>query len=234
MRPKNSSTPLKILSFAHATTVFALSLSAAYAAGTGSSTGTGAPPTQLGPYTLTSFPVGYDDPRTGVVTEVPTPLGGSLIFSEGMEILEAGSAFWSGWSHGFAGDVYAIADFNRPGPFAITLTLPSDTGAFLFYGQPSPFVLLEMTATLDDGTTLSQDVHGDTTEVDGGAKGFGFWAPLGGSLASITVTSEFDFALAEFGIARAFPNVPEAGNWMAGIAALGLLGFSVIRRRAHA
>jgi len=225
---------LKTISLAEATTVFALSVLAAnstLAASSASSTGTGAPPTQLGPYTLTAFPVGYDDLRTGVVTDVPTPLGGTLFFSEGMEILEVGSS-WSGWSHGFAGDVYAIADFNRPGPFSITLTLPSNTGAFLFYGQPSPFVLLELTATLDDGTSLSQDVHGDPLESDGGAKGYGFWAPLGGALASITVTSDFDFALAEFGIARALPNVPEAGNWMAGVAAAGLLGFHVIRRRS--
>lgn len=204
-----------------ASAVLAASVSPVFAAGFASSTGTGAPPASLGPYTLTPFSVDYDDPRTGFVPDVPSPLGGTLLFSEAMEILTVGDT-WGTWSHGFSGDVYAV-DLNLPSPFAVTLDLPASTSAFLFYAQPSPLGFFDVSAVLDDGTMLTQSVDGD-----GGAAGFGFWAAPGGSLVSITVSSEFDYALGEFSIAGVV--VPESGTFAVGLMALGLVGIPLVHR----
>lgn len=195
--------------------------------GSALSTGESAPPGTLGPYSLTPFPFGYDDPRTGFVADVPSPLGGMLIFSSAMEILTVGSG-WASWSHGFDGDVYAVdlAVLNPEGKYEVTLDLPVETGAFLFYAEPAVDGEFTITARLDDGTLLSQEVQGTA-----GAKGFGFWASPGSSLASITVSSEFenvDFAIGEFSIARAV--VPEGGTVVVGGLMLGLLGVPVLRR----
>ncbi len=210
------------------------SVAPSFAAGTAVSTGTTPPPAVLGPYPLTAFPLGSDDPRSGLVLDVPSPLGGAVLFSEAMEILQANSPGWATWSHGFTGDIYATPFGAPPGglssPFAVTLDLPADTGAFLFYVQPGPFGVFNISAVLDDGTSLTQSVDGD-----GGATGFGFWASLGGSLLSITISSdtlsnEFDYALGEFNIARSIPYVPESGTYAVGMLALGALLIPVARR----
>lgn len=209
--------------------VLAASMSPIFAAGSIVSTGTDAPPTTLGLYTLTPFPLGYDDPRTGWVTEVPSPLGGSVVFSEAMEILQIGAG-WSTWSHGFLGDVYAVDlnILNANNQYSVTLELPPKTGAFLFYAEPAFDGLFTISASLDDGTLLSQEIEGLS-----GAAGFGFTAPKGASLSSIVVLSEIpnvDFAIGEFNIARTIPLIPEAGTTVAGLLALGLVVVPVARR----
>ena len=212
--------------------VLTASISPIFAAGGVTPLGTGAPPTRLGPYSLTPFPFGYDDPRTGWVADVPSPLGGSVVFSSAMEVLPIGDPpnAWRTWSHGFTGDVYAVdlAIFNANGLYEVRLDLPAQTGAFLFYAEPGFEGLFTISARLDDGTTLRQEVEGFE-----GAAGFGFTAPLGASLSSIFVLSEIpnvDFAIGEFNIARTLALVPEAGTTCAGLLALGLAAFSVARR----
>jgi hypothetical protein len=209
--------------------VLAASVSPIFAAGSVVSTGTDAPPTTLGLYTLTPFPLGYDDPRTGWVSDVPSPLGGSVMFSRAMEILEVGSS-WGSWSHGFIGDVYAVelGIQNANDQYSVTLQLPPKTGAFLFYAQPAIDGLFTISASLDDGTLLSQEIEGL-----GGAAGFGFMAPQGASLSSIVILSEIpnvDFAIGEFNIARSLPLIPEAGTTGVGLLALGLVMVPVVRR----
>jgi hypothetical protein len=137
---------------------------------------------------------------------------------------------WRTWSHGFTGDVYAVdlGILNANDQYSVTLQLPPKTGAFLFYAEPAFDGLFTISASLDDGTTLSQEVDGLS-----GAAGFGFMAPEGASLSQIAVLSEIpnvDFAIGEFSIARTLPLVPEAHTLWAGLLALGLVGVPVVRR----
>lgn len=209
--------------------LFAASMPSLLGAGSVISTGTGVPPTVLGPYALIPFPVGYDDPRSGFVNDVPAPIGGQVVFSSAMEILPVGAG-WGSWSHGFSGDVYAVdlAILNANNQYEVTLSLPPETGAFLFYAEPAFDGLFTITAQLDDGTTLSQDIEGI-----GGAAGFGFWASIGASLSSISILSDIpnvDFALGEFNIGRAIPFVPESGTAMVGLLAFGLVALPLALR----
>ncbi len=214
---------MKTSPLALAGAVLVASMSPTLAAGLAVSTGTAAPPTTLGAYTLSEFSFGYDDPRSGFVSDVPSPLGGSVVFGSPLEILKIGVE-WESWSHGFDGDVYAVdlAILNPIGQYEVTLELPPETGAFLFYAEPAFDGLFTISATLDDGTSLSQEVAGFA-----GATGFGFLAPLGAGLSSIRVLSEIpnvDFAIGEFRISGMLPPVPEPGTAAAGLLALGLVG----------
>lgn len=207
--------------------VLAASALPLFAAGSAVSTGTSAPPSTLGIYTLTPFQ--YDDPRVGFVNDVPSPLGGDVLFSSSMEVMTVGVE-WGTWSHGYSGDVYAVdlQVLNVNSQYEVTLTLPPETGAFLFYAEPSFDGEFTISARLDDGTLLTQEVQGTQ-----GAAGFGFLAPDGGSLSSITVLSEIaniDFAIGEFSIARTTALVPETGTTMAGIVAIGFAVVPILRR----
>lgn len=178
---------------------------------------------------LSEFSFGYDDPRTGFVSDVPSPLGGSVVFGSPLEILKIGVE-WESWSHGFDGDVYAVdlAILNPNGQYEVSLDLPPQTGAFVFYAEPAFDGLFTISARLDDGTSLSQEIEGFS-----GATGFGFLAPLGSALSSITVLSEIpnvDFAIGEFRISGTLPPVPESATTLAGWLAVTLAAGSVARR----
>lgn len=151
------------------------------------SPGTGAPPSTLGPYTMTSF--GLDSrSELATVTDVPDPAG-TITFDTPMTHLKIGSS-WATWSNGYAGDVYA--NFGA----AVILTMPAHTSAFYFYAEPNPFAVLSITATAQDGTTSGPiNVNGYY-----GAQYFGFYAVGGSSVATIAVSSSVDFAVGEFGI----------------------------------
>ncbi|OHB62983.1 MAG: hypothetical protein A2Y77_01190 [Planctomycetes bacterium RBG_13_62_9] len=160
------------------------------AAITGVSLDTAAPPATLGPFTMTPFPTD-PSPELTDVTSVPSPLGGDVGFSIPLNHRVVGST-WGTWSHGYTGDVY-----YTNGATAVTLHLPAATGAFYLYAEPEQFAVFTIMATATDGTQISQEVDGF-----GGAKGYGFYTTGGSLLSSIDVTSEIDFAVGEFGIAR--------------------------------
>lgn len=175
--------------------------------------GTGAPPASFGGFTLVPF---GDDTRPTLVdvTDVSVADGapfGGITFSPVLNHRQIG-VDWGTWSHGYAGDVY----YTNLGLSAL-IGLPANTGAFYFYAEPNPFLLLSVTATAQDGTALTVLVNGF-----GGANGFGFYSSGGMPLVSIMVTSDADFAIGEFGIA-AIPS-PSAG-------ALALAGLGMFARR---
>ena len=157
---------------------------------TGVSLGTAAPPPALGSYTMTPFPAD-PQPNYTVVSSVASPLGGSVGFSPSLEHRIVGSG-WATWSHGYTGDVY----WTQGGTSA-ALTLPALTGAFYLYAEPNPLEVYTITATAQDGTSVTQNVQGNA-----GAAGYGFYGTGGSTIATITVTSGIDFAVGEFGIAQ--------------------------------
>jgi len=169
------------------------------ALGPGGSSGTRG--SLLGPYSLTAFPRdslgGYS-----TVTSLPSPLGGSLGFSPSVGAADVGST-WATWSGGYFGDIYWTM-----GSTSLDMTLPANTSAFVFYTEPNPFAAYTITATANDGTTVSQDVEGSA-----GAAGYGFYTD-GAALTKISVSSAVDFAVGEFWVAKGIP-AP---------ASLGLLG----------
>lgn len=175
------------------------------------SPGTEPPPATLGPYTMTAFP---DDPRPIFedVSDVPSPLGGSVLFDIPRNHRRIGAG-WATWSHDYTGDVYVAY-----GHLAGTMTLPPETRAFYFYVEPGPFQWYTYTATTDDGTSSGPvDIHGSH-----GATYFGFYATGDSTIASITVEGEYNFAWGEFGIA-----IPEPST----ATMLALVALPIIRRR---
>lgn len=175
--------------------------------------GTGAPPATLGGFNMLAF---GDDTRPVIndVNDITVADGapfGTLGFGAPVSHREIGAG-WGTWSHGYTGDVY-----YTNGATSLVLNLPADTGAFYLYAEPNPFGVFNITATANDGTTLTLGVEGNA-----GANGYGFWS-TGGALTSITVSSDIDFAVGEFGIAR----VPTPGAF----ALLGLGGLVATRRR---
>jgi MYXO-CTERM domain-containing protein len=171
--------------------------------------GTAAPPATLGGYTLVPF---GDDARPNFIdvpgVSVPdgAPFGG-ITFSPDLNKRSIGDG-WATWSNGYTGDVY----FSN-GATSISIALPAGTGAFYFYAEPDPFDTFSITATANDGTSLTVPVAGQA-----GANGYGFYTD-GPALTSITVSSSVAFAVGEFGIAR----VPTPGSGALALAGLGLI-----------
>jgi hypothetical protein len=168
------------------------------------SPGTAAPPSTLGPYTMTPF--GPDSqpscPDTGsTVTGVIDPAG-TIGFTEALRHDQTPApGCWATWSHGYTGDVYdttQLVDKTQ-----VTITLPSGTNAFYFYAEPNTFAVFDVQATAQDTTTSGPiQVQGNS-----GAKYFGFYGTGGVTLATITVTTSdtSGFAVGEFGIQVAPP-----------------------------
>jgi hypothetical protein len=172
------------------------------------SPGTAAPPSTLGPYTMTPFaPDGR--PEFTDVTTVPSPLSGAgsgnLTFSEALNHrIVPGS--WLAWSHGYTSDVYC-SDCGAPTPGTVTMTLPSQTVAFYFYAESDTFGTFNLTATAQDGTTSGPV---SVTTPTGNAKYFGFYTTdPNNPLVSVTITSSSnDMGIGEFGIAGQVPPTP--------------------------
>jgi Bacterial Ig-like domain len=156
--------------------------------------GTAAPPTTLGPYTMTPF-AADNRAEFAEVTEVPAPGGGVLQFDQSVSHRIVGST-WATWSHGYTGDVYRVP----VGGTQLVMTLPENTGAFYFYVEPRNFGTFNVTATASDGTTCGPIL----VEGDSGAQYFGFYTTDGTSLSTIQVDIDpgsTGFAIGEFGIA---------------------------------
>jgi hypothetical protein len=175
----------------------------------GTALGSGAPPATLGGYAMTPFPL---DTRTLFpdVTSVPSPLGGNVVFSQPMSHRRIGIG-WATWSHGYTGDVY-----YSNGSTSVGLTLPADTTAFILYAQPNPFARHLITATAQDGTSVTQNPDGAS-----GASAYGFHVEGAGTITNIHVAvAGAAFAIGEFSIA-----VPEPTSL-----ALLVLGCTALRR----
>ena len=113
-----------------------------------------------------------------------------MTFSPSLYHLGVGNG-WATWSNGYAGDVYATL-----GALSATITLPPDTSAFYFYAEPNPFAVFSITAVAQDGTSSGPiPVYGLA-----GAQYFGFYGTGSARIASITISSDVDFAIGEFGI----------------------------------
>ena len=164
------------------------------------SPGTAAPPATLGAYTMQPFAA---DPRPTYsnVTTVPGPTG-DITFGSERSVARLGDG-WATWSHGYTGNVYP--DYSTGGSGFETIAMPANTGAFYFYAEPNPFSVYDISATSATGATSGP------VPVDGnaGAKYFGFHATAGDTLVSITINSDVDYALGEFGIAAAAPSGPK-------------------------
>jgi hypothetical protein len=158
-----------------------------------SAVGTASPPGTLGGYTMTAF-AADGRPLFSDVDFVSAPGGGKVDFCPSPNHRRIGSG-WSTWSHGYAGDVYYIADDE------LHMTLPSGTFAFYFYAEPNNFSTYAVTAVADDGSSITQNVAGSS-----GAKYFGFYSCNGGvTINQIIVTADAaagGFAVGEFGICR--------------------------------
>jgi hypothetical protein len=181
--------------------------------------GTAAPPAALGGNPMTPFlPDGrpFFDP----VGDVPSPLGGDVLFSYALEHRAVGFG-WATWSHGYAGDVYWTSGSSAD----LTLTLPPGTVAFYFYLEPNPFAEFFFEAIGDGESSGPVGINGFE-----GARGFGFHNDAG-TIAAILIKSldEVDYAIGEFGIAGGDEHVPEPASML--MLGTGLAGLAAIRRR---
>jgi hypothetical protein len=154
--------------------------------------GTSAPPSTLGPYSMTPF--GADTQAVGASVDSVVGPTGNLRFSPSLEhcLTPNPDGCWETWSNNYSGDVYATSSDD------ITITLPDGTSAFYFYAEPDQFMTFSVTATSDNGTTSGAiPVAGFA-----GAEYFGFYTTGSSPLKSITVsaTDPDGFAVGEFGI----------------------------------
>src|SRR4030042_57919 len=89
------------------------------------------PPTTLGPYDMTLFPLD-PQPLLQDVTSVASPLGGDLVFSDPVLHLRR-YVTWGAWPSWLSPDLY----YKWP-PGELTLFLPPGTVAFDFWAR-TPF-----------------------------------------------------------------------------------------------
>ena len=165
------------------------------------SVGTAAPPSTLGPYTMTAFgPDGRPEyPAPGsLVSNVPDPAG-TIGFTPSLSHLVVGSS-WFGWGpNGYAGSVY----LSPAGITTTTISLPAGTVGFYFYALQNAFGVLNITATAQDGT--SSGPISVTSNASGNAQYFGVYTTGSSPLAKVTVSAPAatqGVAIGQFGIAQ--------------------------------
>jgi len=165
------------------------------------SPGTNAPPSTLGPYSMTAFAPDTQPvcPDSGSIVSGVSGPNGTVGFTPSLSHDLVGGC-WATWSNGYTGDVYDTANAGAD-PSQIVITLPAGTNAFYFYAEPNQFADFTITATAQDSTTSGPV----TVNGDHGAKYFGFYGTGGATLATITVTNTdtTGFAVGEFGVSPA-------------------------------
>ncbi len=179
--------------------------------------GTAAPPTRLGPYTLTPFAL--DERPLGVrVSTLPAPTGGEVGFSIPLSHRRIGFG-WPVWGGGgdpprYTGDVYhGLGD-----QVGVTLTLPPETRAFAFGLSTVDARFFRLTA--DDGTRLDSFIDKRISQQ------FGFYVanPADPGIRTIQIEGFLSTSavIGEFYIA-----VPEPAT----VALLAAAGLFAVRRR---
>jgi hypothetical protein len=104
-------------------------------------------------------------------------------------------AGWATWSHGYRGDVYFTG-----GATSQTITLPAGTKAFYMYVEPNPFDTHTFEVLSGGATSGPFTVVGDS-----GARYVGIYDDGGGTLGTVTIRCDVDFASGEFGWAGGEP-----------------------------
>ena len=180
--------------------------------------GSGSPPATLGPYTIEALPFDTRSVYTDV-TDAPgnPPLTGDLGFDRACSLRHIGMG-WMTWSHGYTGVIY-FTNYSS----TVTIQMPADTAAFMFYAEPNPFRWEDITATAYDqfggSTSVTQRTHGSS-----GATGFGFCGEDGSVIdyIDVSISGGTDFGFGEF-----YGQIPEPST----LGLLGLVGLFVLRRR---
>ncbi len=131
---------------------------------------------------------------------------------------------WGAWSNGYAGDVY-----ESKGATSVTMTLPAAAAGFYFYAESATFSTYSLTATANDGSSLTESINGFQ-----GASGFGLSARGGTMLTSVTLSTTTDFEVGEFGICVGTASAtPESSTLVGCFTASGImLGYALRRRKA--
>jgi hypothetical protein len=163
--------------------------------------GSGPPPAQLGPYSMTKLST---DPRPEgmAVSSVSSPLGSVMFGLPVMHYRTGPGGSWNGWGFAPPTDVY----FTGLTQSSMTIMLPPKTGAVDFYGQPDAPGTYTMTA-LDDGKVIGTV----SARWPYGRKYFGFWAPVTQTVDAIVITAPDDaygFAVGSIRIARSTERGP--------------------------
>jgi hypothetical protein len=174
-------------------------------------------PLTLGPYSCPLLPPDTRPLGYFPVTDIPgvPPLTGNPTFSIALGHAKIGAG-WATWSPGSPA-TWDKSMYWTQGAFSVTIGLPAQTAAFAFFAEPNPFQLHVITATADDGTTVTQTPHGSA-----GAMGYGFYGTGTTTIKSITVSSPTaDFAIGEF------YGIPEPTS----LSLLALGGLALLRRR---
>jgi hypothetical protein len=185
--------------------------------------GSGAPPTTLGGYTMTPF--GTDSTNalgSFTTTSIAAPSGGFITFDVAQRHFQG-----INFGNGYSGDSY----LSPTGAENLTITLPTNTGAFYFDALPNQQTILSVTATAQDGTTLIETLNGVSGSLAPG--NFGFYGTGNSRISSIHITASSELLVGEFGIAAGGAQAaPLPSTFWGGAILLGGLGL-VQWRRSH-
>ena len=153
--------------------------------------GNGPPPTFLCDCLMKDFPED-NRPENTFVSDVVTPCGDVIRFPDDRPLVhfKSGSG-WTGWSHGYTGDVYWSYFGNET-----TLTFPPNNIG-RFYGYIAPTIGTQRYKFIVNGMFESSEI-----EVNGFANAafFGICSDLPIETVRIVCTTNNDFAIGAFGI----------------------------------
>ena len=150
--------------------------------------------------------------NTTLISSFALPSGITASFGSPLTVASIGSG-WATWSGTYSGKVLS------PGTATSTIgTFSSPVFGFGLEMEPDVFSDYTMTLLLNDGSSLTQTVNGDA-----GAKFFGW---TGGSISSMTLSSNGAFAFGNMVEAGRVAATPEPMSLsLLGMGLLGLIGF---------